>query len=89
MMKAPHLLALGYPAAGDDDDLVLFVERHHLGHAVGGAGVVDVAAWRKKKEKSGMRKNTNEYSREGGSAQSETPTEPGRPSGWRRSPARC
>lgn len=40
---APHLFALGYPAAGNDDDLVLLVERHHLGHAVGGAGVVDVA----------------------------------------------
>lgn len=38
-----HLFSLGDPATGDDDDLVLFVKRHHLGNTVGRTGVVHIA----------------------------------------------
>lgn len=38
----PYLFSLWDPAAGNDDDLVFFVERYHLGDAVGSARVVHV-----------------------------------------------
>lgn len=37
-----YLFSLWDPAAGNDDDLVFFVERDHLGDAVGSARVVHV-----------------------------------------------
>lgn len=37
-----YLFSLWDPAAGNDDDLVFFVESYHLGDAVGSARVVHV-----------------------------------------------
>ena len=39
----PYLLAARDPAVGDDDDLAVFLKRHHFGHAVGLTAVIDVA----------------------------------------------
>ena len=49
-LNALHLLSLGDPAAGDDDNLVLFVKGHNLRNTVGGTGMVDVAGKGVKKE---------------------------------------
>lgn len=45
-----HLFALGDPATGDDDDLVLFVKCDNLCNTVGGTGVVDIAGREKRKK---------------------------------------
>ncbi len=42
-MCVSDLLSLGYLPGGDDDDLALLPNVHHLGHTVGAARVVDVA----------------------------------------------
>lgn len=43
MTHEAYLLSFGDSATGNDDDLVLFVERHNLSDTVGRARVVDVA----------------------------------------------
>lgn len=46
--KALHLFSLGYPATGNDDNLVFFVKRYNLSNTVGGTGMVDVAGKERK-----------------------------------------
>lgn len=48
--NALHLFSLGDPAAGNDDNLVFFVECDNLCNTVGGTGMVDVAGKQKKKK---------------------------------------
>lgn len=49
--NSAHLFSFGDPAAGNDDDLVFFVEGHDLSNAVGGAGMVHVARGPGKKKR--------------------------------------